>query len=1002
MADPATRPDALTLEAMRARLAEARGPRLWKALDEVADTPTFRSWLETEAPSAARVIDTAVSRRGVLRAMAASFVMGGLTGCDVYEAEDLVPWVEQPEAMVPAVARFYASMIPFEGHARPVVVETHAARPTRLDGNDRHPGATLALDIFAQSEVLRLYDPDRSTTALRKGAPMETAAARAQVFNIMQALAPGEVSGQGARLLTRPVTSPTLKRQIAEWKERVPGLRWHVFDATGQVGQRQRAAEIAYGRPLDVRLRLSEADVVVSLEDDLLGPGLHQLDHAEGWAERRKRGHETGDLNRLFVAESTPTLTGAKAEERQRAASGLIPHLAAAIAAELGVPAAEPVLDRESQAWARRMAALLRENAGRALLTVGAHQPPEVQALALAANARIGAYGATLHAFEPLTGPADGDLTELVEEMRAGAVSTLVMLDVDPVYAAPGGLDFARALAQVSQSVHLGIYPSATARAADWHLPMAHCLETWGDGLATDGTAVIQQPMVKALYGGLHPHEVIEDWLGRSGRTALQAVRRTWRQEMGESDFQRRWEDALHDGWVHGTGAEPARLTQVSTPALTLDEPPAPGLLEAVFQPDPSVWDGRYANLGWLQELPKPITKLTWTNAVLVSPALAERLGLTDGQVVEVSAPDGTTVSIPCWTVPGQAAETVTLHYGQGRDAIGLLAEGTGVDVNPLRPAAGGGHRLAIVSLAPTDTVLKLPDTQMHDTMEARELIRHVSASETAKAGVQGERLKQEHPTLHGELFDYEKEGAEPYAWAMTIDLDTCIGCNACVTACVAENNILTVGPEEVQMGREMHWIRVDRYFEGDPEDPRIHFQPVPCMHCEHAPCEIGCPVRATVHGPEGLNQMIYNRCIGTRTCSSYCPYKVRRFNWFDYSEPRAPGLEAQFNPNVTVRSRGVMEKCTYCVQRISSARRAAKRDDRSLRDGEVMTACQTACPTQAIVFGDQNDKGSKVARLKDQPRNYELLGEVNTRPRTTYLAQVRPDNDTHGGDEEA
>ncbi|WP_404383751.1 TAT-variant-translocated molybdopterin oxidoreductase [Caenispirillum salinarum] len=980
-----TTPD---IAALRRRLADARGPRLWKGLEEAADEPAFRTWLHAEFPAAAHLLDQPHARRTVLRTMAASFLLGGLSACDVYLPEDVVPWVEQPEAMVPGVPRFYASMIPFQGHARPVVIETHEGRPTRLDGNHRHPAATSALDPFTQAEVLRFYDPDRSATALRRGNPVSTAAARSQVLNTMQGLE----SGQGVRLLTGRTTSPTLLRQVEELKERLPGLRHHVWEPVDEVGPRLRAAELAFGRPLETRVRLAEADVVVSLEDDLLGAGLWQLDHAAAWAERRRRGHETGDLNRLYVAESTPTLAGAKAVERHDVPSNRIPHLAAAIAGELGVDAPPVSLASEDAAWARRMAALLKRHAGRAVLTVGAKAPVEVQALVLAVNERIGALGTTLQTLEPISPPADGGLPDLVDAMRDGAVDTLVILDLDPVFAAPGALDFAGALEAVPMSLHLGTYADATARLSSFHLPLAHPLETWSDGLATDGTACIQQPVARPLYGGVEVHAMLEAWLGRPGRTARHAVRRTWRAALGLDGGEARWERALHDGYVAGTAANEVSAPSVKALDVALPELAADRALEVVFGPDPSVWDGRYANVGWLQELPKPLTKLTWDNAALVSPALAERLGLSNGRLVEIAA-EGRAVRIPVWIVPGQAAETVTLHFGQGRHLIGRLAEMAGTDVNPLRPA--GGDVLLGASLDVLDETHALADTQMHGTMEGRDLIRAMPAAEVAGHGApKGEAEETHHRTLHGRIFDYEKPGAEPYAWAMSIDLDTCIGCNACVVGCVAENNIPVVGPEQVRMGREMHWIRVDRYFEGDLDRPRIHFQPVPCMHCEHAPCEIGCPVRATVHGPEGLNQMIYNRCIGTRTCSSYCPYKVRRFNWFDYARPAAPGEEAVRNPDVTVRARGVMEKCTYCVQRISAARREAKKDDRRIADGEVQTACQTACPTQAIVFGDQSDPATRIARAKDDPRSYALLAETNTRPRTEYRALVIEDMD--------
>lgn len=983
MSDDSVNATAADIAALRRKLRGRKGRRFWKALDEAADTAAFRRWLQSEMPGANALFDTPVDRRGVLKAMAASTLLAGLPGCDVYPAEEAIPWVEQPEQMVPGRPRHYATMVPFMGFARPVVAECHEGRPTRLDGNPRHPAATMALDPFAQAEVLRLYDPDRSHGSLQDGTAVETAAALARLV----ALFGESEDGDGIRLLTGHTTSPTLARQVEALKARLPGLRRHAFEPADD-RRHARAAEAAFGQGRTARPRLDQADLVVSLEDDLLGPGPMQLVNADSWARRRRRGQETGTMNRLFVAESTPTLTGAKAAQRLRTASGRIPHLMAGLARGVGLAVAEPRLSAAEADWVAGIVARLQAT-DRALVTVGSHQPVDVQALAFAVNDRLGSIGRTLAIHQSPLVPADGGLVDLIEDMRAGRVRTLLMIDADPVFAAPGELGFAEALGRVQETVHIGLYQDATAVAADWHVPLAHPLETWSDARSPDGTAVIGQPTVHPLYGGQHLHEILAALAGTVQPSARRAVQETWRRHLA-APFEESWRHALHEGFVPETAAPevdpgPVQLPNVDTSTTAIG-------VELAFRPDPHAWDGTYANVGWLQELPAPLTKLTWDNAVVVSPALAERLGIDNGRVVAVETAAGR-IEITAWIVPGQAEDTVTITFGQGRHAIGRVAAGAGVDTYPLRSAASP-WLVEGARLTPLERQVALADTQMHGTMSGTEVVRTMSPEEAARPPA-GQIPPPAHESIYGTPFDYQEPEGESYAWAMSIDLDACIGCNACVTACVAENNIMVVGKEEVSMGREMHWIRVDRYFEGDLDDPRIHFQPVPCMHCENAPCEVGCPVRATVHGPEGLNQMIYNRCIGTRTCSSYCPYKVRRFNWHDYSDPPAPGIEAVYNPDVTVRARGVMEKCTYCVQRISAARREAKKEGRRIRDGEVKTACQTACPTQAIVFGDKRSGSSGVNRALRDPRSYFLLEELNTRPRTAYRARIRDDEES-------
>jgi molybdopterin-containing oxidoreductase family iron-sulfur binding subunit len=787
-------------------------------------------------------------------------------------------------------------------------------------------------------------------------------------------------------VLTGAVTSPTVFRQMAALQQRWPQVRWHAFEPVGQE-RRHAAARLAFGRTLDLHWRPDRADAIVGLEGDLLGPGPDQLRQAWLWGERRRRGQGAGALPDLLVAESTPSLTGAMAGRRQPAAAARMPALALALAQDLGVDALPEAVDLSlaERGWVAAAAAALRAAGPAGLLAMGPHLPPEVQALGHRINEVIGALGETVVFTEPVTAEApDGGLEALAGRIAAGGVETLLVLDANPVYTAPADLAFAELMERVPLRLHAGLFYDETAALSHWHLPLSHALESWGDARATDGTATLLQPTVRPFYATRSVPEILAMLGGNLRPDGRAIVQRTWRKiwglEPGDA-FTERWRAALIAGYVPDTAPAPR---PVSARPVTVT-PPAPGdaeEIELVFRPDPTVWDGRFANCAWLQELPKPYTKLTWATVAAVSPALAAELGLSDGDLVTVGAGDRT-VEAPAWVLPGQAARTVAVHLGYGRERAGRVGDGLGFDAYRLR-TTGAPWLVRGAILRPADGRLDLPTTQHHFAMEGHHFVQTVTPQQAA-APPAALAEPEEQPSF------YERWEYPTYAWAMVIDLDLCIGCNACVIACQAENNVPVVGPEQVAMGREMHWLRVDRYHSGPPDNPHTFFQPVPCMHCEQAPCEVGCPVNATVHGPEGLNQMIYNRCVGTRTCSSYCPYKVRRFNFYDWHADVPPATQAQFNPDVTVRARGVMEKCTYCVQRISRARIEANREDRPIRDGEVETACQSACPTRAIVFGDMNDADTAVAAARRSSREYTLLEHLSTRPRTTYLARILP-----------
>ncbi|HEX9799488.1 MAG TPA: TAT-variant-translocated molybdopterin oxidoreductase [Thermoanaerobaculia bacterium] len=991
----------LDLAAVRARLAERRGPEYWRSLEEVAASPAFDEMLHREFPRFAAEWPSDVSRRNFLQLAAASLGLAGLTACTRQPLERIVPYVRQPEEVVPGVPLHFATAISISGVSEPVLAESHEGRPTKLEGNPDHPAATGASTAIVQAAVLGLYDPDRSqaVTDLGRisswpGLQRALGAALAKV---------GEREGAGLRLLTGPTSSPTEAALVAEILGSYPRARWHRWDPLAR-DEADAGARLAFGRPVATRYRVELADVVVALEADFLAAGPGSVSHAAEFAARRRPTPERPEMNRLYAAESSPTPTGTMADHRLALAPSRFGALVVALAAEVGVPgAAAPAgLDEPARRWARAAARDLAAHRGRSLVVAGDTLPAAAHALVHAINDVLGSFGETLLVSEPLLAdpvPAVDSLAELARDLREGRVEVLVVSGVNPAYDAPADLDFASALNREGVlRFHHGLYADETAELCHWHLPAAHDLEAWGDGRAGDGTVTLRQPLIEPLYGGRSLAELLAVVAGRGETPGYELLRERW-QELPDEAFRQ----ALHDGYVAGSGLEPVAAApgNVAAALVELAAPAAPAGVELALRPDPALLDGRFANNGWLQELPKPITKLTWDNALLVSPRTAERLGLANEQVVAIEV-GGRRLSAPAWILPGQADEVATLHLGYGRRRGGRVADGVGVDAFALQTSTARWNQTG-ANLVPTGRRHELACTQGHymidswlaeesEEAERRHVVRGATLDEfkADPAFVTG----FDHAGLDtGASFapGYAYDGA---AWAMTIDLSSCNGCNACVVACQAENNIPVVGKEQVRSGRELHWIRVDRYFQGGIDAPEaIVSQPIPCMQCEQAPCETVCPVAATVHSSEGLNDMVYNRCVGTRYCSNNCPYKVRRFNFLLYADWDTPQLQLGRNPNVTVRSRGVMEKCTYCTQRISRARIGAEREGRKLRDGEIVTACQQACPTHAIVFGDQNDADSAVARAKRDPRNYALLAELGTRPRTTYLALVRNPN---------
>jgi MoCo/4Fe-4S cofactor protein with predicted Tat translocation signal len=983
--------------------------RFWRTLDEYADDPAFRDQLVNEFPSQIEAITDPIARRQFLKLMGASLALGGLTACTRQPTEAIVPYVRAPEDLVPGNPLYFATAMTLGGVATGLLVESHEGRPTKIEGNPAHPGSLGASDVFAQAAILGLYDPDRSQTLSNRGDIRPWSAflgAMRAAMTAQQAL-----GGRGLRILTESVGSPTLAAQIRELLQRFPSARWHQWDPAGRTNANS-AARILFGRYVDTHYRLDQADVVVSLDADFLACGPASLRYARDFAARRRPLRPQGPnganrMNRLYAVEAMPTSTGSRADHRL----SLRPSDVQAVAWRLaeGVegrserPAAGSAdrLNAAERAWSEAVVKDLVAHRGRSVVIPGEGQPAVVHVLAHVINQSLGNNGRTVVHTDPVEAePVDQlqSLKELTADMSAGRVDVLVVVSGNPVYTAPADLGFADAMNRVPLRAQLSLYEDETSALCHWHVPEAHFLEGWSDGRAYDGTASIVQPLIAPLYGGKTAHEFLGALGDRPERSGYDLVRDFWRGRTRAADFDAEWRRWLHDGVIPGTAFPPLPAANAGSIGRAPDaDLNIPGRLQIVFRNDPCVLDGRFANNGWLQELPKPLTRLTWDNAVLLSPATAGRLGIVNtpattggehGQiitdVVELRF-QGRTVRGAAFIVAGHPDDCATVHVGYGRTRAGRVGSGAGFNANVLRPSDAFWHGDGL-ELVRTGERTSLACTQYHHLMDGRDPVHAMTLEEFGKGGGRDEREAGRRViTLYPA--DHKYDG---YKWGMAIDLNTCIGCNACVVSCQAENNIPVVGKDQVLRGREMHWLRVDTYYRGPLEQPETFFQPVPCMQCEDAPCEVVCPVGATVHSAEGLNDMVYNRCVGTRYCSNNCPYKVRRFNFLLYQDWDTPSLKLGRNPNVSVRSRGVMEKCTYCVQRINRSKIDAELEGRPVRDGEIKTACQQACPADAIVFGNLNDPQSRVSKLQAESRNYALLEELNTRPRTTYLAAVR------------
>lgn len=972
----------LDLAAIRARLENQHGKQYWRSLEELANSTEFQEAIHHEfAPTVVGKVE--LGRRDFLKLMGASMLLAGVNACTRQPEEKIFPYVKPPEQLVGGRPLYFATANVRNGYACGVLVESHEGRPTKVEGNPDHPASLGATDVFAQASVLTLYDPDRSQTVKYLGEISTWENFVAMLSTELEGLKAKR--GEGLRILTETITSPTLAQQLQTILAALPAAKWHQYEPVNR-DQAREGSRLAFGEYVETQYRFDQADVILALDADFLVDLPGSLRYAREFTAKRRVHDGNKIMNRLYAIESSPTLTGTMADHRRTMRASEVENFARAIAKEVGVA----VDSNEADEWISVVARDLQKHRGTSLVIAGEQQPPFVHALAHAMNHALGNAGSTViytNAVEAQPVNQTASLRELAADMDAGKVEMLLMLGGNPIFNAPTDLNFTEKISKVKTRIHLSLYDDETSELCHWHIPETHALENWSDARAYDGTATIIQPLIAPLYGGKSAHEVLAVFTGQAGRSSHDLVHDYWKAQKNYPEFEKFWQTSLHDGLVAGTRFSPKPVAlQFQSSAV---QSPQSGIdIEIVFRADPHLADGRFANNGWLQELPRPFSKLTWDNAALLSPKMAERMNLANEDVVELKY-NGRAVKAPVWITPGHPDYCVTVHFGHGRVRAGKLGTGTGFNAYALRTseAAWFGNG---VEVNKTGKKYPLAVTQTHHSMENRHLVRAGTLAEFEQHPDFVHEMEEEFPR---ELTLYPEHKYDGYLWGMAVDLNSCIGCNACTVACQSENNISVVGKEQVQAGREMHWIRVDHYFAGDLDHPESYHQPVMCMHCENAPCEPVCPVGATVHGPEGLNEMVYNRCIGTRYCSNNCPYKVRRFNFLLYSDFETPSLKMQRNPDVTVRSRGVMEKCTYCVQRINEARITAKKEDRSIRDGEIVTACQQVCPTQAIAFGDMNDPKSEVARLKASKLNYGLLTHLNTRPHTTYLAKLRNPN---------
>ncbi len=994
-----------------------QGKAYWRSLDHLAETPEFKELVQKEFPEGADELTNPVSRRKFLSLMGASMALAGLTSCR-RPVEKIIPYVVKPEEIIPGKPQYYATNMPFGTESFGLLVESHEGRPTKIEGNKSHPGTRGSSNVFMQAEMLNLYDPDRSQLVLRSGSNSNWGSYRAALKKNLEQYA--DNGGEGLAVLSESFSSPSMMRLAKALLEKYPNARWVSYDAVSDENI-FAGLEAATGMKSKPVYSFDKADVVLSLDSDFLQMDSNDIRHAGDFASRRKVRSEKDSMNRLYVVEGTFTITGGMSDHRLRVQNGQIGMFAAALAAELksqGLDISAPRVNAEfDKKWIKAVAEDLITHKGKSLVVGGRRQPAQVHTLIALINDALGNTGKTVkYVTNPdMMGSSRKGLMSLAKDMNAGQIKSLIILGGNPVYQAPADANFADGLANVAFSAHLSSHVDETSSLTSWHIPRAHFLESWGDVSGYGGAGIVQ-PLIAPLFGGKSDLDLLADMTSGEDPGAYAAVQKTWEALLPAGKFEKAWRKVVHDGFSKIKREAPVSFSKAKAQgAVTLSNYDAPvasvSNMEVIFTASFSNYDGRYANNGWMQELADSVTKLTWDNVALISANTAKTLGVKNEDRLKI-ARSGNAIILPVWIQPGLADNTIALEMGYGRE-IGRVSTGVGTNVNPLRQVSAMDIAMGVTAVK-TAGIHKLACIQDNHGFDEEKLaadaiqkrlptIVRESTMADYKADPAFAMALAEKEELRSMWKEHEYTAGNQ--WGMSIDLTSCTGCSACTIACQSENNIPVIGKDEVSRGRDMSWIRLDRYYTGDVEDPEMVFQPVACQHCELASCEGVCPVAATVHNDEGLNTMAYNRCIGTRYCANNCPYKVRRFNFFNFAKDMPEIVQMAMNPDVSIRFRGVMEKCTFCTQRITVAKIDAKNDGRELEDGDVVTACQQACPTNAIVFGDINDPESQVSQVKAQNRDYALLGELNLQPRTSYGAKLRNPNpalemahhDSHG-----
>lgn len=1057
-------------------LSNSSGKEYWRSVEEFVDAPEFAEFVKGEFPEQADTWNNGLDRRNFIKVMGASLALAGLSGCVIQPAEKIVPYVRPNEDMLPGRPLFYATAMTMSGIATGVLAKSYEGRPVKIEGNPEHPGSLGASCAYSQASLLDMYDPDRSQNVLHRGTLKSWQNFQTEVRAAIEENR--KDGGAGVRFLTPTVTSPTLIAQFKQIATELPNSKWVQYEPVNH-DNALAGAKLAFGSPAHTVYRFDKADRILSLDADIFSGSNSRYIHDFGVG--RAVNEEKHDMNRLYAIETTATLMGAKADHRLAVKPSQMLEIAKAVAKAVGVSGVESSYTDNAQWIAAMAKDLVANKGKSVVVVGEHQSPQlhAVAHLindALEASGQTLIYTEPL---APNTEKTQVEqLRELITDIDAGAVKMLVILGGNPVYNTPSDLKltFERVDTKVPLRIHLGQHVDETAEICHWHISEKHFLESWGDAKAYDGTASLIQPLINPLYDSKSVYEVVQLFFKENyDKKDIDIVREFWQSQNisfarsasttsaavaapaaaltvaantasssnsatpiaspspvaananvatspaaapAPKTFEDAWRKVVHDGVVPNT-ALPAKAVKATAGFLAQQAAPAAssGPLEISILPDPSVYDGRFTNNGWMQELPNPLTKITWENVALISPKTAERLEINRGNdpreisggergrafinthgnnmgsdTVKLSYQGAELDNVPMWIAPGQPDDVITIYMGYGRTKAGKVGNGLGYDA--FKVVRSDAMNFGSGNITKTGNNVQIASTQIHFNMEGRDLLRVWDAHHLEEHLVEGHQEDFASKSMYKEE-TYDKWYAENHKWGMSIDLNSCVGCNACVVACQSENNIPVVGKEQVEKSREMHWLRIDTYYSGDSiDDPQgAHFQPIVCMQCELAPCEVVCPVTATAHGPEGLNDMVYNRCVGTRYCSNNCPYKVRRFNFLLYQDWDTPQYKLMRNPEVSIRSRGVMEKCTFCTQRISAARIEAEKDGRRVRDGEVLTACQSVCPTGSIVFGDMNDPLSKVAKIKKDKRNYNLLNELNTQPRTTYMAELKNKN---------